>query len=387
MSADTARHRPRLRLVGRRAAHRRRLGRLRPERSAATAGSRCSLLVERTTEAGTTRVLIDTTPDLRSAAPRRRRRPPRRRRLHPPARRPSARHRRPPHRRRRTAARGCRSGPTPRPPRSCSRASPTSSSSRQAASTRRSSTCAASTGPSTDRGRRRADHASSPSASSTAASRRSASASTTSPTCPTSRRFPTRSGRRSRGSTPSIVDALRHEPASDPRPSRPQRSTGSPAPRPRRGRPHQHAQRSRLRDARRGASARSRSPPTTASSWRSPIDPHRPSRRPSGLPRDRRAATLATRTGVFSPSAVDGLMVYTQSFAVPCLLFRGLVDLDLGAVFDPGLLLSFYTGAVISFAARGLSRAPRLPPPARARRWRSASGRSSRIRCCSACRS
>jgi malonate transporter and related proteins len=60
---------------------------------------------------------------------------------------------------------------------------------------------------------------------------------------------------------------------------------------------------------------------------------------------------IATRSGIFSASAVDGLMVYTQSFAVPCLLFRGLVDLDLGAAFDPGLLLSFYTGAIIAFAA------------------------------------
>lgn len=59
---------------------------------------------------------------------------------------------------------------------------------------------------------------------------------------------------------------------------------------------------------------------------------------------------LATRSGIFSASAVDGLMVYTQTFAVPCLLFRGLVDLDLGAAFDPRLLFSFYTGAVIAFA-------------------------------------
>jgi malonate transporter len=59
---------------------------------------------------------------------------------------------------------------------------------------------------------------------------------------------------------------------------------------------------------------------------------------------------IATRAGLFSSSAVDGLMVYTQSFAVPCLLFRGLVDLDLGAVFDGQLLLSFYTGATVSFA-------------------------------------
>ena len=62
------------------------------------------------------------------------------------------------------------------------------------------------------------------------------------------------------------------------------------------------------------------------------------------------AGYAATRSGVFSSSAVDGLMVFTQSFAIPCLLFRGLVDLDLGAVFDPRLLLSFYAGAVVCFA-------------------------------------
>jgi malonate transporter and related proteins len=61
------------------------------------------------------------------------------------------------------------------------------------------------------------------------------------------------------------------------------------------------------------------------------------------------AGAAATRARVFSSSAVDGLMVFTQSFAVPCLLFRGLVDLDLRAVFDPRLLVSFYAGAVIAF--------------------------------------
>ena len=62
------------------------------------------------------------------------------------------------------------------------------------------------------------------------------------------------------------------------------------------------------------------------------------------------AGHLATRVGVFSSSAVDGLMVFTQSFAIPCLLFRALADLDLAAVFDPRLLLSFYLGAVACFA-------------------------------------
>jgi malonate transporter and related proteins len=61
------------------------------------------------------------------------------------------------------------------------------------------------------------------------------------------------------------------------------------------------------------------------------------------------AGYAATRTGLFRPSAVDGLMVFTQNFAVPCLLFRGVATLDLGAVFDPRLLVSFYTGAVACF--------------------------------------
>lgn len=61
------------------------------------------------------------------------------------------------------------------------------------------------------------------------------------------------------------------------------------------------------------------------------------------------AGYAATRARLFSSSAVDGLMVYTQTFAVPCLLFRAIVDLDLGAVFDLRLLFSFYSGAVIAF--------------------------------------
>jgi malonate transporter len=62
------------------------------------------------------------------------------------------------------------------------------------------------------------------------------------------------------------------------------------------------------------------------------------------------AGWLAARTGRFSAGGVDGLMVYTQNFAVPVLLFRGIAGLDLGAVFNAGLLVSFYTGAIICFA-------------------------------------
>ncbi|MCB1351740.1 MAG: AEC family transporter [Rhodobacteraceae bacterium] len=62
------------------------------------------------------------------------------------------------------------------------------------------------------------------------------------------------------------------------------------------------------------------------------------------------AGYLATRLKVFPIASVDGLMAYALRFAVPCLLFRAIATVDLGEVFDPGLLISFYTGAVVAFA-------------------------------------
>ncbi len=62
------------------------------------------------------------------------------------------------------------------------------------------------------------------------------------------------------------------------------------------------------------------------------------------------AGYAAARARIFPLSATDGLMNYTQNFAVPCLLFRAIVDLDLASVFRPALLVSFYTGALVSFA-------------------------------------
>ncbi|MCV2868313.1 AEC family transporter [Defluviimonas sp. WL0002] len=47
--------------------------------------------------------------------------------------------------------------------------------------------------------------------------------------------------------------------------------------------------------------------------------------------------------------AIDGLMTFAQSFAVPCLLFQSIARLDLGAEFDLGLLVSFYAGAFVCF--------------------------------------
>lgn len=59
---------------------------------------------------------------------------------------------------------------------------------------------------------------------------------------------------------------------------------------------------------------------------------------------------LAAATGRLSAASVDTLMNFTQTFAIPALLFLGIVGLDLGAQFDPVFLGVFYTGAVAGFA-------------------------------------
>ena len=58
----------------------------------------------------------------------------------------------------------------------------------------------------------------------------------------------------------------------------------------------------------------------------------------------------AARAALFSDSAVDGVMRYAQSFALPVLLFKNVATLDLGTAFAPGMLLSFYIGAFSGFA-------------------------------------
>ncbi|GHC15124.1 MULTISPECIES: AEC family transporter [Gemmobacter] len=60
---------------------------------------------------------------------------------------------------------------------------------------------------------------------------------------------------------------------------------------------------------------------------------------------------LAARAKLFSDAAVDGLMRFAQTFAVPVLLFLSISRLDLSAAYDIGLFISFYAGA---FAAFGL---------------------------------
>ena len=59
---------------------------------------------------------------------------------------------------------------------------------------------------------------------------------------------------------------------------------------------------------------------------------------------------VAVWRGLFPVAGVDGVLRFAQSFAVPCLLFQAIANLDLSATFDARLLFSFYTGAAICFA-------------------------------------
>lgn len=60
---------------------------------------------------------------------------------------------------------------------------------------------------------------------------------------------------------------------------------------------------------------------------------------------------FAVWKGWFPDSGVEGLMKFTQNYAIPCLLFRAISTLDLSAQFHPALLISFYTGATLGFTA------------------------------------
>ena len=54
---------------------------------------------------------------------------------------------------------------------------------------------------------------------------------------------------------------------------------------------------------------------------------------------------------LFPVDGIDGIMRFTQNFAIPCLLFQAIAKIDLGSSFDPALLSSFYAGASICFTA------------------------------------
>jgi predicted permease len=66
------------------------------------------------------------------------------------------------------------------------------------------------------------------------------------------------------------------------------------------------------------------------------------------------AGFFAVKRGLFSNEGADALMKFTQTFAIPCLLFRGIAELELGTYFEPRLLTSFYLPAVVGFALGSL---------------------------------
>ena len=53
--------------------------------------------------------------------------------------------------------------------------------------------------------------------------------------------------------------------------------------------------------------------------------------------------------GLFTDQTVDALMRFTQNFAIPFVLFRGIATLDLGQNFDIRLLASFFIPAILCF--------------------------------------
>ncbi|MEM9049377.1 MAG: AEC family transporter [Pseudomonadota bacterium] len=61
------------------------------------------------------------------------------------------------------------------------------------------------------------------------------------------------------------------------------------------------------------------------------------------------AGYAATRAGYFSAATIDGLMLFAQGFAIPCMLFAAVARIDLGAVFAPGMMIAYYAGATVSF--------------------------------------
>ncbi len=65
------------------------------------------------------------------------------------------------------------------------------------------------------------------------------------------------------------------------------------------------------------------------------------------------AGYLATWRGYLSSDAIDGLMRFAQGIAVPCVLFLGVANLDLGHDLTLAPFFAFYTGAVACFVLGG----------------------------------
>lgn len=63
------------------------------------------------------------------------------------------------------------------------------------------------------------------------------------------------------------------------------------------------------------------------------------------------AGWTATRFGLLSAAASEALTKFAQSVAFPCLLFRAVVQLDIGQEFNAPLLLGYYAAATACFFA------------------------------------
>jgi malonate transporter and related proteins len=61
------------------------------------------------------------------------------------------------------------------------------------------------------------------------------------------------------------------------------------------------------------------------------------------------AGFLSVRFKLFPIAGIAGLVSFVNNFATPCLLFRAMLNVDFRTAFDPGFLLSFYTGAFAAF--------------------------------------
>ncbi|WP_375688399.1 AEC family transporter [Pseudooceanicola sp. LIPI14-2-Ac024] len=61
------------------------------------------------------------------------------------------------------------------------------------------------------------------------------------------------------------------------------------------------------------------------------------------------AGWTATRFGLTTAAASEALTKFAQSVAFPCLLFRAVVQLDIGQEFNAPLLLSYYSSATTCF--------------------------------------
>lgn len=66
------------------------------------------------------------------------------------------------------------------------------------------------------------------------------------------------------------------------------------------------------------------------------------------------AGYLATRQGILTGQAIDGLMSFAQGIGVPCVLFLGVANLDLSRDLNLAPFLAFYAGAFLCFVLGGV---------------------------------